>query len=254
MRKHIQNVADGVQSAVNDRGVSPVIGVILMVAITVILSAVIGAFVLEVGDQQETAPSTSFETEEQVLYYGWYWGSANMTTVTVTQAGGDNLKISNVDVVVDDSGPTVWGPSTLDSDNLNKGNTKDNIEASPVPDVRRTKGTNEQAMFQSGNQWHVALYGQELPTQSELDARPGDAYYVDPDPKGGGRGPSGNGNIALQGDGINQLTNKGELHGKVLVAGDDIRVRWEAESGGKSQTLFKYTVQTTSPYDAVLGY
>jgi flagellin-like protein len=33
-----------------DRGVSPVIGVILMVAITVILAAVIGAFVLGLGD------------------------------------------------------------------------------------------------------------------------------------------------------------------------------------------------------------
>jgi len=35
----------------DDRGVSPVIGVILMVAITVILAAVIGTFVLGLGDQ-----------------------------------------------------------------------------------------------------------------------------------------------------------------------------------------------------------
>lgn len=34
----------------NERGVSPVIGVILMVAITVILAAVIGTFVLGLGD------------------------------------------------------------------------------------------------------------------------------------------------------------------------------------------------------------
>jgi flagellin-like protein len=35
----------------DDRAVSPVIGVILMVAITVILAAVIGTFVLGLGDQ-----------------------------------------------------------------------------------------------------------------------------------------------------------------------------------------------------------
>jgi len=40
--------------------VSPVIGVILMVAITVILAAVIGTFVLGLGDQvQNTTPRAS---------------------------------------------------------------------------------------------------------------------------------------------------------------------------------------------------
>ena len=39
------------QRDADDRAVSPVIGVILMVAITVILAAVIGTFVLGLGDQ-----------------------------------------------------------------------------------------------------------------------------------------------------------------------------------------------------------
>ncbi len=47
-----------------DRGVSPVIGVILMVAITVILAAVIASFVLGLGDQtNETAPNINFNGE-----------------------------------------------------------------------------------------------------------------------------------------------------------------------------------------------
>ncbi len=46
-----------------ERAVSPVIGVILMVAITVILAAVIGTFVLGLGDQLgDTAPQASFST------------------------------------------------------------------------------------------------------------------------------------------------------------------------------------------------
>jgi flagellin-like protein len=63
-------MTDTHDSATTNRAVSPVIGVILMVAITVILAAVIGAFVLEIGNQQETAPSTSFDSEQQVVYYG----------------------------------------------------------------------------------------------------------------------------------------------------------------------------------------
>jgi flagellin-like protein len=41
----------------DDRAVSPVIGVILMVAITVILAAVIGTFVLGLGEEVESNPS-----------------------------------------------------------------------------------------------------------------------------------------------------------------------------------------------------
>jgi flagellin-like protein len=48
----------------DDDAVSPVIGVILMVAITVILAAVIGAFVLDLGQGQEKSPSASFDFEQ----------------------------------------------------------------------------------------------------------------------------------------------------------------------------------------------
>jgi len=43
----------------NEEAVSPVIGVILMVAITVILAAVIAAFVFGLGGQQVAAPTAS---------------------------------------------------------------------------------------------------------------------------------------------------------------------------------------------------
>jgi len=45
----------------DDNAVSPVIGVILMVAITVILAAVIGAFVLNIGGSQQSAPQATIE-------------------------------------------------------------------------------------------------------------------------------------------------------------------------------------------------
>jgi len=46
-----------------DRGVSPVIGVILMVAITVILAAVIAAFVLDIGPG-DTDPSATYDLSD----------------------------------------------------------------------------------------------------------------------------------------------------------------------------------------------
>jgi len=67
----------------DDDAVSPVIGVILMVAITVILAAVIASFVLGLGDQaQQTTPQASFAFD--------YDGNNN--NVQVTHDGGDTIE------------------------------------------------------------------------------------------------------------------------------------------------------------------
>lgn len=72
-----------------DRAVSPVIGVILMVAITVILAAIIGTFVLGLGDSvQETAPNAQFTTD--------YNGDATDREVTFTHQGGDSIDTNNL--------------------------------------------------------------------------------------------------------------------------------------------------------------
>jgi flagellin-like protein len=70
----------------DDDAVSPVIGVILMVAITVILAAVIASFVLGLGDQNNPAPTADFDFS--------YDNSTDL--VTVTHSNGDELQQSNV--------------------------------------------------------------------------------------------------------------------------------------------------------------
>jgi len=71
----------------DDDAVSPVIGVILMVAITVILAAVIATFVLGLGEQvSSTAPQASFTFE--------YSDSSNQ--LTVTHDGGDSVKANEL--------------------------------------------------------------------------------------------------------------------------------------------------------------
>jgi flagellin-like protein len=71
----------------DDDAVSPVIGVILMVAITVILAAVIATFVLGLGEQvSSTTPTASFTFDY----------SDDNSCLTVTHDGGDSIKKSEL--------------------------------------------------------------------------------------------------------------------------------------------------------------
>jgi flagellin-like protein len=84
-----------------DRAVSPVIGVILMVAITVILAAVIGTFVLGLGDQvSESAPQAQFSFDFQ-----------NENNATIVHDGGDSIESDTLSVSV--GGTTAYNGSAI---------------------------------------------------------------------------------------------------------------------------------------------
>ncbi|MGB9956132.1 type IV pilin [Haloferax prahovense] len=79
------------QLLAEDDAVSPVIGVILMVAITVILAAVIGTFVLGLGDQVgDTAPQASFSFDYQDA------SGSNPDNLTVTHDSGTAIDSENI--------------------------------------------------------------------------------------------------------------------------------------------------------------
>jgi flagellin-like protein len=81
----------------DDDAVSPVIGVILMVAITVILAAVIGTFVLGLGDQvSNTSPTASFTFD-----YTADAGSSSTGHVDITHDGGDSIPPAQLSVKAD---------------------------------------------------------------------------------------------------------------------------------------------------------
>lgn len=79
-----------------DRAVSPVIAVILMVAVTVILAAVIGVFALDFGDEsQADAPRV-------------VWGhntyddaSGDLEELEIVHRGGAELQLEDVNVTID---------------------------------------------------------------------------------------------------------------------------------------------------------
>ncbi|OLZ41423.1 type IV pilin [Natrinema saccharevitans] len=70
----LENIGNWIHD--DERGVSPVIGAILMVAITVILAAVIAAFVLDLGQGQSANAQAGISFDED--------SSGSNTDVTVT--------------------------------------------------------------------------------------------------------------------------------------------------------------------------
>jgi len=85
----------------DDDAVSPVIGVILMVAITVILAAVIASFVLGLGNQaQQGAPTATIGFDYEQIDENS--GGTNYGALSVSHDGGDS--VSNNELYIRGSG------------------------------------------------------------------------------------------------------------------------------------------------------
>ncbi|AWB26747.1 type IV pilin [Halococcoides cellulosivorans] len=83
----------------DDDAVSPVIGVILMIAITVILAAVLATFALGMGDRLgEPTPKVSFTTEYD----------ADADTLTITHASGSPIPEDELTIVQPDGTEADW--------------------------------------------------------------------------------------------------------------------------------------------------
>ncbi|EMA00359.1 type IV pilin [Haloferax denitrificans] len=111
----------------DDDAVSPVIGVILMVAITVILAAVIGTFVLGLGEQTATAPQASFS-------FDYNQSSADYLNITHESGGAidsDQLNIT--------TGVSIYGTAEAGSGNASESRTWTGLNGDTQTDV--TAGT-----------------------------------------------------------------------------------------------------------------
>ncbi|WP_248516514.1 type IV pilin [Salinarchaeum laminariae] len=79
----------------DDDAISSVLGVVLMVAVTIILAAVIGTFVLGIGSElTDSSPSASWEFSENVN------ASASNSTVTILHASGEKVDASTLEVTI----------------------------------------------------------------------------------------------------------------------------------------------------------
>ena len=96
-----QNLPKKLVGSEDERAVSPVIGVILMVAITVILAAVIAAFVLDIGPGDSTISaaadvSVEVENDEDVAAYEITSGGGDLEGVALVAPDGSVQSVSEV--------------------------------------------------------------------------------------------------------------------------------------------------------------
>jgi len=130
------------------RAVSPVIGVILMVAITVILAAVIGTFVLGLGDSLgDTSPSASYDWSQS--------GSGGDTSsLTLAHVSGQGIDADSVRGTVD--GQTITFGGNGDSLGVTWAGDDDRITAGDDVDWTDGEwGSNGNTEFAGGEQLRV---------------------------------------------------------------------------------------------------
>jgi len=114
----------------DEKAVSPVIGVILMVAITVIQAAVIANFVFELAGEVKKAPITGLTVTDATDKLGDADGES---VLYIDHVGGDDVKLSEVTILVKDAvtGTLIdkWvAPSTLSDTAGSNGNLKATID------------------------------------------------------------------------------------------------------------------------------
>ncbi|WP_455449016.1 type IV pilin [Natrinema thermotolerans] len=101
----------------DERAVSPVIGVILMVAITVILAAVIAAFVLDLGQGQSANAQAGlgFETtaQDDTSTNDAAEGEVRITINSIQRADSFSVSADNVDGGSTESAPSTSGTSSF---------------------------------------------------------------------------------------------------------------------------------------------
>ena len=146
----------------DDEAVSPVIGVILMVAITVILAAVIATFVLGLGDQiSNTAPQASFS-------FDYTENSGGIDTLEVTHNGGETISANEVVGAVsgaEDSSSSVsytgdlFGTSSSSDVNAGTTDTIDETHFSGSPSELDLSGATVRVTYQPAEGGNSATLG-----------------------------------------------------------------------------------------------
>lgn len=134
----------------DDRAVTPVVGIVLLVAITIVLAAVIGTFVLGIGEEvEETAPTADFSFEYD----------DDDPNVTITHEGGQEIPGDELHIV-GPQGEVAW---------------EDGHDAEPGPVVAGSSteiGDDHDRIADEGETIRVVWRGDELSaTLAESEAR-----------------------------------------------------------------------------------
>ena len=149
----------------DDDAVSPVIGVILMVAITVILAAVIATFVLGLGDQvSNTAPQASFSFDYNAGVSQDWDNSEDGTadgdgTLNITHDGGDTINAGNL-YIRGSQDDGAWGNDITDRDGDIQYDTNSKINAGRTLSVNVADSDTVRVVYEDPNGGSTATVGQ----------------------------------------------------------------------------------------------
>jgi len=229
----------------NDRtGVSPVIGVILMVAVTVIIAAVIGSTALGLGDSvSESPPQASFEFEQadftlvdnqgetrdiQAVYIEHTAGeSVDPKDIKVTVDGKPTYAINNK---TDPSYPLHWNDDgSMDSDSWVEAVITEPFEEERVNEESISAGDRTRLGMQTTyfDETGAAIRGDDFDNRKVYAFDGGDTFFFD------GENADGDGT---------RYVDEGDYSTSRLESGDTIRIIYDS-GGGSSQELASYEVK-----------
>ena len=95
---------------------SSVIAVVLMVALTIVLAASVGVFVLGIGQEatnQADTPNVKYATE--------YVNESGTGTLSISVKGGDTVKKANLEIIID--GTTAWKSGDVKTPDFSSGSS-----------------------------------------------------------------------------------------------------------------------------------
>ncbi|MCU4719162.1 type IV pilin N-terminal domain-containing protein [Halapricum hydrolyticum] len=136
----------------DDDAVSPVIGVILMVAITVILAAVIASFVLGLGDTTNTTPQASFDFDYDQGDTSTTDSFGNTGTdglLTITHESGDSIEATQLYIRGSSDSSDV--EVATDSSNSPKYSSGDKISAGDTINVGVANGDTVRVVYEDSS-------------------------------------------------------------------------------------------------------
>lgn len=209
-----------------ETGISTVIGIILLIAVTVILGTTLSTFVLDIGDSVDTSgPQVAFEADQRNLsqneaeFVDWD-ADGKFKIVEITHREGATLDEENVRVLVD--GETAYGSNP------------DTCPGVMVADATTLwQGTGE---ITAGDSVTVVSGSNVLDDKDPTDGDC-DYFYDDGESTYPGSGPFNK--LVYQ----DQDTDEEYGRNVQLDRGETVRVVWVADSGTKSTTLLRYEVK-----------
>lgn len=205
----------------NDRrGVSPVIGVILMVAVTVIIAAVIGSSALGLSDSvSESPPQVSLEVDQSTETFSTWRGGPDWEGIVleISHEGGETIDKENIHVEINGD-PAFW---------IYPG---DSTDKSPGGESRTqllwNRGSGELSAGDS------STYMGSLENKEDFNTRADSRQAINDESEGEP--------IILVEEHSHDTTVIEE--NVEIKRGDNVRIVWEG-SGDQSQTLREYEVK-----------